>query len=188
MPEDNLRLFDELGDGAAFPKPDIVCDFDVDGLAPISDDSQDFVIASHVIEHLADPLRFLDEIHRVLRPEGACILLVPERHRSFDHPRAPTPLEHLIAEHEAGVTVVDDEHIREFLENAEESSIEDMPADPEGQREFYEWHRLRSIHAHCWNQHEFLGVLLYAIREMGQRWEFVDGVVPDEEGDWAIEF
>ena len=46
-PDENLRLFPELGDGVVFPVPDIVADLNVEGLSMLPDDSEDFVIARH---------------------------------------------------------------------------------------------------------------------------------------------
>jgi ubiquinone/menaquinone biosynthesis C-methylase UbiE len=39
---------------------------------PFDDASFDVVICSHVYEHVPDPVRMFDEIHRVLRPDGIC--------------------------------------------------------------------------------------------------------------------
>src|SRR5690606_20581453 len=111
-------LFDELDD-PEFTKPDIVCDLNVDRLKSLDDASQDFVIASHVLEHLADPIGMLDEIHRVLRPGGVALVLLPDMRRTFDRFRPVARLDHLVAEYEAGVTEVDDEHVREFLQYTE---------------------------------------------------------------------
>ena len=44
---------------------------------PFSDCSFDMVIANHVLEHVADDLRALREIYRVLRPGGRAILQTP---------------------------------------------------------------------------------------------------------------
>jgi SAM-dependent methyltransferase len=114
-PEDNGDRFPEISSTDEFVQPDIVCDFNAEGLGPVPDSSQDFVVASHVLEHLANPLRMLDEMHRVLRPGGMALILLPDRHVTFDKDRPPTPLEHLVQEYERGVTVVDDAHIEEFL-------------------------------------------------------------------------
>ncbi len=41
---------------------------------PFSDNSQDVVIAAHVLEHLADPRPAIAEMFRVLKPEGLALL------------------------------------------------------------------------------------------------------------------
>ena len=51
--------------------------------------SQDFVIASHIIEHLANPLAMLVDIYRVLKPQGLLVLILPDRHATFDRERLP---------------------------------------------------------------------------------------------------
>lgn len=113
-PSENRDRFPELRE-ADYVEPDTVCDFNVEGLSPLADASQDFVIASHVLEHMANPLRMLCEIHRVLRPGGTLLLFLPDRHVTFDKDRPPTPLAHLVDEYERQVTEVDDAHIEEFL-------------------------------------------------------------------------
>jgi SAM-dependent methyltransferase len=168
-------LYPELP-AAEFPEPDVVSNFDVDRLDAFASGSLDFVIASHVLEHLADPLGFLVEIHRVLRPGGVAIVLLPDRRRTFDRTRPPTPLEHLIEEHANGVTRVADEHIEEFLTLADQGASYTIAPDGENREAFYDWHRDRSIHVHCWTDSEFHQVLLYAIVDLGLSWELLDRV------------
>jgi SAM-dependent methyltransferase len=133
-PDDNGDRFPEIGAEAKFVQPDTVCDFNAEGLAPIADASQDFVVASHVLEHLANPLRMLDEMHRVLRPGGIVLILLPDRHVTFDKDRPATALEHLLEEYERGITEVDDAHIEEFLHHTANHQGEGPPgyrADPD---------------------------------------------------------
>jgi SAM-dependent methyltransferase len=177
-PDTNRALFPELGP-ADFPCPDVVADFDRDGLAPVADASVDFVVASHVLEHVADPLRLLAEIHRVLRQGGVAILLVPDRRTTFDAGRPATPLEHLVAEHAAGVTEVSDEHIVEFVRAV--SGDDASPAD-------IDLHRRRSIHVHCWTEDEFVPVLEHAMSAMGHGWLFVEDLATGGPGSNGIEF
>jgi SAM-dependent methyltransferase len=185
VPEENQALFPELGSDAHFPKPDICANFDADGLAPIADGSQDFVIASHVLEHLANPLAMLGEVHRVLRPGGVLLLLLPDMRRTFDAPRAVTPLDHLIDEFDRGVDTVSDEHIVEFITS---TSPGEVPADEAAWPAVIDKHRLRSIHVHCWTEHDFPEVLDHAIRNLGQRWELVELAGLDDGGPDSIEF
>jgi len=183
QPEENRELFPELAN-VEFPRPDIVADLNTDRLSALPDASQDFVIASHVLEHVAEPIGLLADIHRVLRPGGATLILLPDRRRTFDRHRAPTPLAHLVAEHDAGVTEIDDDHVIEFLENT------GLPygSTPEERRASIDLHLGRSIHVHCWTDEEFFPVLLYSVEQLDQAWEFVDGVVSDDEGPSGLEF
>jgi hypothetical protein len=190
-PEQNRELFPELVDIGAdrFPRPDVVANFDVDRLGPLADQSQDFVICSHVLEHLAEPLGFVDEIHRVLRPGGVALILLPDRRATFDSRRASTPLAHLVAEHASGVTEVDDEHLLEFLANAGEgAAFLDIPGDPAARSAAFAWHRRRSIHVHCWTEEEFPEVVAHGIAELGHAWQLVDALALADEVPQGIEF
>lgn len=183
-PDENRHLFPELGDDAAFLEPDVVSNFDAERLGAFAAESQDHVIASHMLEHVADPLGLLDDIHRVLRPGGVLILLLPDRHRTFDRHREPTPLGHLVDDHERGVTMVEDHHVAEFL--VKTGSV--CPAEPDERAALFDLHRRRSIHVHVWNPDEFFDVLLHANAEMGHRWEMVDGLLPQDEGESGCDF
>ena len=44
----------------------------------------DYIIASHVIEHTVDLLGFLQDCERLLKPNGALVLAVPDKRRCFD--------------------------------------------------------------------------------------------------------
>ena len=177
-PDTNRALFPEL-DEAAFPRPDVVADLDSDRLRSFADASTDFVVASHVLEHVADPLGILDEIHRVLRVGGITIILVPDRRATFDANRPPTSLDHLVAEHLAGVTEVSDEHIVEFVRavSGADPSVDDI-----------ELHRKRSIHVHCWTEDEFVSVLEYGMHCLAHGWQLVDALATGAVGSNGIEF
>lgn len=76
----------------------------------------DFVLSSHVIEHLANPLRGLQEWGRVLREGGVLVLVVPHRDATFDHRRPVTTLEHLLEDFSDDMGEDDRTHIPEVLE------------------------------------------------------------------------
>jgi SAM-dependent methyltransferase len=78
---------------------DVVAPGDV---LPFADDAFDFVFASHVIEHFADPIRALKEWVRVAR--NYVVLVVPHRDRTFDRGRALTTTAELLDRHERGAT------------------------------------------------------------------------------------
>jgi Methyltransferase domain len=147
------------------PEADYDIDIDVEGLGKIETESLDVVIASHVLEHLANPIHALEELERVLRPGGKLVMVLPERRTTFDAPRASTPLSHVLEEHRNGAVVVSEDHIREFC-----AAIYSQPPihppevrawhDPAGlDAERIELHRRRSIHVHCWTAEEFASLL-----------------------------
>ncbi len=45
----------------------------------------DWVVASHVIEHIPDLVAFFQDVARILRPDGRLALLVPDKRYTFDY-------------------------------------------------------------------------------------------------------
>jgi SAM-dependent methyltransferase len=85
-----------------YSKVDLV-DIDVvdDGetLAKFKDDSLDFIIANHFIEHCLDPIGTILNMYAKLRKEGVIYMGIPEKRYTFDKPRPVTPYNHLLEEH-----------------------------------------------------------------------------------------
>lgn len=86
--------------------------FDVDSIVPIdyvsngaireavdADIPFDYVIASHVIEHVPDLIGWLRDIRSVLRDEGVLSLAIPDHRRCFDALRSPTVTADIVAAH-----------------------------------------------------------------------------------------
>lgn len=59
----------------------------------------DWIIASHVIEHLPDPIGFLNDCELLLRPGGRLVLAVPDRRKCFDVFRPASTLGALLEAH-----------------------------------------------------------------------------------------
>ena len=75
---------------------------------PFEDDTVDFVLASHVIEHIPDPIAALEEWIRVSR--YYLFLVVPHRDRTFDRGRPLTTVAELIERHESRFSPDEDRH------------------------------------------------------------------------------
>ncbi len=75
---------------------------------PLADKSYDYVLASHVIEHLPDPIAGLREWIRVARQY--VFLVVPHRDRTFDRDRPLTPVQELLERHRSGFSSEEDRH------------------------------------------------------------------------------
>ncbi len=83
---------------------------------PFRANSLDYVAASHVLEHVANPVKALWECARVLRHDGIAYLVVPDRRFTFDHTRPLTPAEHMLSDFDRGVTDCDGTHLSDYLD------------------------------------------------------------------------
>jgi len=141
-------------------EPDIIDDGET--LSRISDQSQDFVIASHFIEHCEDPIGAIKSWCRVLRPKGVLFVVVPDRAAYFDRDRPLTSIEHLVQDHELGSHVSRKAHYLEFAElvnkqNGREAYAQAADLDSSSY----------SIHFHVWTAESFLEMTGFAIRKYG---------------------
>ena len=99
--------------------------FEATDLGEIDRNSYDFVLSSHVLEHVANPISALLEWIRVVVPGGVLVIVVPHRDGTFDHRRPVTALEHLIADFDRKTSESDTTHLAEILE------LHDLSRDPE---------------------------------------------------------
>jgi len=79
------------------------------------DEAYDGLLASHVIEHTANPLGALAEWRRVTREDGPLLIVVPHREMTFDHRRTVTTLEHMRDDERAAMGEDDQTHVPEVL-------------------------------------------------------------------------
>jgi len=163
-----VDLFPELGPDAVAPKGDVYLDLDKDGLRQFPPNSLGSVIVSHVLEHTANPLRSLIEIHRVLRVGGRAIIALPDRRLTFDRARPGTSVAHLAVELLENVTEVSDDHIVEFCQLVEGRPLSEIDES------LISHHRERSIHAHCWTAEEFFAAILFLTSSDDVQFDLLD--------------
>jgi SAM-dependent methyltransferase len=89
---------------------------DASDLSCIADQSYDFVLSSHNLEHFANPVKALHEWKRVTRPGGGLILVLPNHLRTFDHRRSPTTVDHMFEDFRRGTAEDDLFHLPEIME------------------------------------------------------------------------
>jgi SAM-dependent methyltransferase len=64
--------------------------------AVVADAPFDYVIACHVLEHIPDPIDWMDDIARILRPGGLLSLVIPDKRYCFDINRSLTEVSDLV--------------------------------------------------------------------------------------------
>ncbi|CAN5515016.1 hypothetical protein BH10ACI4_BH10ACI4_01070 [soil metagenome] len=119
-------------------------------LANIPDNSYDFVLSSHNLEHMANPVKALREWKRVLRPEGALIVVLPYYKKTFDHRREPTRVDHILEDFERNIGEDDLTHLPEILEKHDLSM--DLAA---GTLDEFHKRSLDNISNRCLHHHVF---------------------------------
>jgi SAM-dependent methyltransferase len=158
-PEAGLR--EEYRRHADTPKVPVDVVDDAEVLSSIADASQDFVIASHVIEHMESPLQALTNWLRVLRAGGILYLAVPNRAHTFDRKRPVTGFAHVLDDLRNGPQGSREEHYREWLQHVGGLSPEQIR-----ERLPHALRQGRSIHFHVWNPAAFLELLQRGRQEL----------------------
>lgn len=97
----------------------------------------DYVVASHVIEHVPDLITWLEELRAALKPSGELRLIVPDKRFTFDRLRqmarfadalyarmirAKVPCPHLVLDYVANVAKVNGGHV--WSETIDDTALE----------------------------------------------------------------
>lgn len=119
-------------------------------LAKIPSAKYDFLLASHCLEHMANPLRAVQEWLRVLKADGVLVLVLPDRRGTFDHRRPVTEFSHLLRDHEMQTTEEDLTHLEEIL------ALHDLAMDPPaGDLAAFEKRSRANFQNRCLHHHVF---------------------------------
>src|SRR5262245_56726906 len=150
-----------------FVTPDVVADA-VD--IPFATGQLDFIIASHVLEHLPLPLLALKAWHDVLAPSGTLILKVPDKRFTSDAPRKRTCLEHLLHE----TAYPDQSNDRSHFEDWVEHVYRTTPSEPHFEASVTELMKSGfSIHYHVWTDADVEEIIDYTISQWKLTWRKV---------------
>lgn len=133
---------------------------DTVALTGLADHAYDFVLSSHCLEHVANPLRALREWHRVTRANGHLVLLLPDPSSTFDHRRPITTLAHLRDDLAHNVGEDDGTHLSEVL------ALHNLLRDPgAGSPENFRQRVSRNAENRCVHHHVFDLDLMSAMLE-----------------------
>lgn len=160
----DLRIqYPELND-LPLIDPDLIDDGEK--LESVGAASQDFIVASHFLEHCENPAGALQSFSRVLRPQGILFLVVPDKRFTFDRGRQSTPLEHILRDYNEGPAWSRTEHFREYA-----ALVDGVPGEAVELRAKYLMDLNYSIHFHVWTKCEVLALLCELNRQLGLGYE-----------------
>lgn len=98
-------------DGTPVVDPDILDDGTK--LETIADNTFDYVIAAHVLEHCDDAISALKTWVRVTKPGGHILIAVPDMRFCGEEKRTITSVDHFIRDHQEGPAWGNPDHYRE---------------------------------------------------------------------------
>jgi len=124
-------------------------------ISDVSDNTYDFLFASHTLEHIANPLKALEEWKRVLKDDGNLILILPEKSLCFDHKRNISKFDTILSQYEKNVGEDDLSTLPEILENHDLSM--DKPA---GTFEQFKERSLKNYENRCLHHYVYNAELL----------------------------
>ncbi len=146
-------------------------------LSLIPDAKYEFVISSNCLEHVANPLKAIEEWTRVLKKEGLLLVVVPNKEYCFDHKRATTPYTHILEDYQQGTHEDDMTHLEEILE------FHDVSKDPgSASMEFFKERSLknyenRALHHHVFDNEVLQEMLHYFDLEVLQKHEGLEFII-----------
>jgi SAM-dependent methyltransferase len=147
-----------------FVRPNVVADA-VE--LPFAAGQLDFIIASHVLEHLPLPLPALKRWHDSLAPSGALILRVPDKRFTTDAPRQRTTLEHLLEETAHPERSNDRSHFENWVEHIYHTT----PTQPHFETSVLDLIKSGySIHYHVWTDEDVQQIIDYTISAWKLEW------------------
>lgn len=93
-------------------------------LSAIHSGAYQFLLSSHCLEHVANPLKALREWIRVVESGGLLMLILPNKIMNFDHKRPVTHFKHLLDDQRKNMGEDDMTHLEEILK------LHDLERDP----------------------------------------------------------
>ncbi|MEG4144891.1 methyltransferase domain-containing protein [Microcoleus sp. Pol12B5] len=135
-------------------------------LSSIADDSWDFAIANHMIEHCQNPIGALENFLRVIKPGGLVYMGVPDKRYTFDIDRPLTSLDHLIRDYKEGPEWSKLGHYEEYVRLVDKTPEEQVAARMQLLLDID-----YSIHFHVWTSETFPEMLAYCQQNLSSSFE-----------------
>ena len=161
--EELRKHYPELA-GINLADVDIIADGET--LSSIQDNSWDFVIANHMIEHCQNPIGALLNFLRVVKPEGIVYMGVPDKRHTFDRDRPLTSLDHLIRDYKEGPEWSRVAHYDEYVR-----LVDKFPEAQVAERMQHLLDIDYSIHFHVWTAETFPELLTYCQKNLSHGFE-----------------
>ena len=131
---------------------------DAVNISLVENESYDFCFSSHSLEHIANPLKAINEWLRIIKKGGYIIIIVPEKSLCFDHKRNYSKFSTLLSQYEKNVGEDDLSTLPEIL------MYHDLSMDaPAGNFEEFTKRSLDNFNNRCFHHYVYNDELLMKI-------------------------
>ena len=154
---------------------DHIVDLDKSGLEVFVDNSQDFIIINHVLEHLLYPDLAIAECYRVLKPRGFLILAIPDKFHTFDLERSITSSNSIFERKDRAVKEPTPEDYFPVLECNHPKMLR---KDKKSQKEFLIKLMNRREHLNVWDTTAFKSFLNKTIKSNNLNFKRIKEITP----------
>ena len=118
-------------------------------LEKLENNSLDFIIANHFLEHCQNPIGTIKRMLEILRKDGVIFLAIPDKRYTSDKNREVTTVDHILKDYEDGGRNSRKNHYLEYLRTVKNLNSNELIETAKDYEE-----RKISIHFHVWTQKE----------------------------------
>lgn len=145
-----------------FPVSDDIIQAAADDL-PFESGTIDMLVSAHCLEHMANPIKTINEWCRAVGSEGVIWFILPHGSRTFDSLRPLTSTDHIFDDFKHKTTEDDQTHWAEFRDLTILSGHRKIPPEyiekaKKDDFEFFNSQRL--IHHHVWTLSSFIDLMV----------------------------
>ncbi len=130
-------------------------------LKSIPDNTYDFLLSCHSLEHVANPVKALMEWKRVCKYGAMIVLVLPDKLHTFDVDRPYTSFAHLLDDYNKNVGEHDCTHFEEIIKYHDRSKDPGMKSSTEIADLLKNNYSIRVAHHHVFSQELVLDLLKF---------------------------
>ena len=160
---------------------------------PFEDGAVDILVSTHCLEHMANPIKTINEWRRVIGKVGVIWFVLPHGSRTFDSHRPLTTTSHVIDDFNNETTDDDQTHWPEFRDLTVLSGHRLIPKNYISKakgNDFNFFYNQRLIHHHVWTLNSFIELIstlgletIYAVDEVPGRNDSFSVIVRNNPND-----
>ena len=134
---------------------------DATDLSKINDDFYEFMLSSHVIEHVANPIRALNEWQRIIKTGGYLAIIAPNALYTYDRNRPITKIEHIIGDFNNLTEESDNTHFDEVINMHDLTNDSTVNSYEDHVKRTLNNLNTRIVHHHTFNMDLLIDLLKY---------------------------